>query len=158
MGYFVSQCVHQIMFDTLQKCYDVTNRYRADLFAHIGDTVNMPVAIASALKLDIENSDDAEAIAAEQTKLLSNIFGAYFKNNFKFVLERRLERTESAKVAQSVESTDETELENDEKSSEVVKGDSELSLVVEVLQWTRKEFSRFLDGMGDEEVTAMQAY
>merc|ERR1712013_288735 len=123
--YFISQSVHRIMFDTLQKCYARTVHYRKELFAHIGDSVNMPAAIASALQLDVNNSEDVQVIAAEQQKLLSNIFGAYFKNNFKFVLDRRLERplrnVASPKAVESVESVELAQ--SDEKSCETVESE-----------------------------------
>ena len=86
------------MFEVLLRCYSTVNRYRSEIYDDIADTLNMKRAIADALQ--IEDGDDGvegkgSIIEEQQTRLLSNIFGAYFKNNFEFVLLRKLDRNQN---------------------------------------------------------------
>ena len=136
--YYVNQVVHRVMFEVLLRCYRTVRVYRNEIYEVIADQLNMKRAISDALQ--IEDGDDEEAVIQEhQSRLLSNIFGPYFKNNFEFVLLRKLEGTASE------------DPDDDRKMDDG-------NLVDSVMRWMQSEFVQYLGTLDGDEKLAMREY
>ena len=95
--YFINQVVHEIMFEILIRCYAATHEYRLKIYDEIADSLNMKHAIADGLdirKNQMFEVNNIKIIKEQQIRLLSNIFGVYFKSNFQYVLAKKLVKSD----------------------------------------------------------------
>ena len=137
----------------------------------IADQLNMKNAIADALQIGHHDDDDNDELIDEQdiehrnavideqqTRLLSNIFGAYFKNNFEFVLLRKLDSNSKSKATNTTNSNSSDDHKVDDGEGQNALNSKNSNLVDEVLEWTQSEWLQSIGTLGDDEKVAMKEY
>ncbi len=71
--YYINQTVHEILFNTIIKCYEKVNEFKQNMFGVIANELNMYYTLKN-------NNISNECINSEINKILSNRFGSYFKD------------------------------------------------------------------------------
>eukprot|EP00485_Elphidium_margaritaceum_P007494 CAMPEP_0202690188 /NCGR_PEP_ID=MMETSP1385-20130828/5257_1 /ASSEMBLY_ACC=CAM_ASM_000861 /TAXON_ID=933848 /ORGANISM="Elphidium margaritaceum" /LENGTH=751 /DNA_ID=CAMNT_0049345423 /DNA_START=32 /DNA_END=2287 /DNA_ORIENTATION=- len=165
--FYVNQCCHEIMFDILFACYASMRRYRLQIYDAIAEQLNMTQAIADSMELSAtdmaRDAHKQKLVRQQQYRLLSNIFGAYFKNNFKQVLQRKLMAPANAASEEEKDAVDDdVDGDDDDDDAEAaVSGESGGELVqtilAEIVQ--RPKYAAYaLPDIGDSERASLSEY
>eukprot|EP01083_Nonionella_stella_P171960 588696_1 len=85
--YYIVQLIHKLAFNALILTYNVVKDYKDQLYDRVADELNMKNTILKSMD-DDEKSLSAADIEDETHRVLGNMFGAYFKHNFEFILKK----------------------------------------------------------------------
>merc|ERR1712113_1210802 len=133
------------MFEILIQCYKYNEMYRLEIYDNIANQLNMKQAIADSFEINYDeinnNPSNMEIIKKQQIRLLSNIFGAYFKNNFKHVLQKKLDPPISN--------------DNDDEKED---NNNDTNLVDDILKLITNKYSEYLTNLNEEELNGLKEY
>jgi len=73
---FISQIVHELMFETLMRCFDTVRVHHSEIYRNIA--VELGIADPHALSLD-----------AKQMEVVANLLANFFRNHFERILRRK---------------------------------------------------------------------
>eukprot|EP01084_Bolivina_argentea_P239003 401606_1 len=142
--YYVNQIIHEIMFEILCECYKYLEMYRLQIYDKIANILNMKYAIAQSFEInDIHDTSSTPIIMKHQIRLLSNIFGPYFKNNFKFVLQKRLT------ICNENKQDNDNDHDNDSNNY------NEQNLISNILLLITNKYSKYLTNLNQEEINGL---